>query len=119
MKVIGIIGTRRRDAIKDQIAVKSKFLEIYEDGDEIVSGGCEKGGDRFAELIAKSLGIPIKIYYAAWKKLGKSAGFVRNTPIAIDAAVLLACVAPDRTGGTEDTIAKFKYHHPKNKIHLV
>jgi len=31
---------------------------------------------------------------------------VRNTLIAKDCTVLIACVAEDRTGGTEDTIKK-------------
>ena len=54
----------------------------------------------------------ILIYYAAWDRLGKSAGFTRNTDIARDADVLIACVAKDRTGGTEDTIRKWrKFHH--------
>jgi hypothetical protein len=107
MKIIGIIGTRRRDSNADYLKVKEAFLKVYEDGDEIVSGGCPKGGDRFAELIAKTLQVPIKIYYAQWNKFGKSAGFKRNTEIAIEADVLIACVAEDRTGGTEDTIVKF------------
>ena len=37
----------------------------------------------------------------------RGAGFVRNGDIAKDSDVLIACVAPDRTGGTEDTIKKF------------
>lgn len=107
MKIIGIIGTRRRDGFYDMEKVWQAFLGIYEIGDEIVSGGCPTGGDRFAEAIAKKHQIPIKVYYAEWKRLGRSAGFQRNDLIARDADVLVACVAPDRTGGTEDTIRKF------------
>jgi predicted Rossmann fold nucleotide-binding protein DprA/Smf involved in DNA uptake len=106
MKKIGIIGSRRRDCNSAYQACLKAFEEIYEEGDEIVSGGCPKGGDRFAEIIAKKLGIPIKIYYPNWKKNGKAAGFVRNTDIAEDSDVILAVVAEDRTGGTEDTIKK-------------
>jgi len=107
MKTIGIVGSRRRNRVSDMIAVESAFLELYEVGNEIVSGGCEKGGDHFAEIIAKRYQIPIKIYYAQWNKLGKSAGFQRNGLIARDADILIACVAEDRTGGTEDTIRKY------------
>ena len=107
MKTIGIIGSRRRCAEKDFCLVRDKLLAIYKDGDEIVSGGCWKGGDAFAERLAKTLEIPIKIYYAKWKKLGKCAGYARNGLIARDSDVLIACVAPDRKGGTEDTIKKF------------
>jgi len=106
VKVIGIIGSRRRDNPEDYDQLEEAFFQIYKDGDEIVSGGCPKGGDNFAETIAKKHQIPIKIYYAQWKKRGKAAGFIRNTDIANDADVLIALVADDRTGGTEDTIKK-------------
>ncbi len=72
-----------------------------------MSGGCPQGADNFAETIAKKMQVPITIHYAAWNRLGKRAGFARNGDIAAEADVLIACVAPDRTGGTEDTIRKF------------
>ena len=106
MKTIGIIGSRRRNSQQDFEMLEREFLKVYEDGDEIVSGGCPKGGDYFAEIIAKKYQIPIKIYYAQWDKLGKKAGFVRNTDIARDSDVLIALVARDRTGGAENTISK-------------
>lgn len=111
MKTIGIIGSRRRDSQGDFKQCEKKFLEIYEDGDQIVSGGCSKGGDRFAEILAKKYQVPIKIYYARWDKLGKGAGFARNTDIARDSEVLIAVVADDRTGGAEDTIKKAEKMH--------
>lgn len=107
MKVIGIIGSRSRNTSADKTKVYQKFLELYKDGDRIVSGGCPQGGDAFAEWIAKVEQVPITIYYAQWKKWGKSAGFKRNGDIAKEADILIACVAEDRTGGTEDTIKKF------------
>ena len=107
MKVIGIVGSRRRNTSKDKTLTYQKFLDIYQVGDEIVSGGCPQGADSFAEWIAKVEQVPIKIYYAEWDRLGKSAGFSRNGLIARDAHELIACVALDRTGGTEDTINKF------------
>ena len=107
-KKIGIIGSRRRDSIKDYRLVVDKFKEIYEEGDIIVSGGCSRGGDRFAEQIARGFEIPIMIYYAQWKKRGKAAGFIRNGDIAKDSDVLIACVSEDRKGGTENTITRFK-----------
>lgn len=106
MKTIGIVGSRRRNSKEDFDLVEKKFLEIYEDGDELVSGGCPSGGDKFCEMLAKKYQIPIKIYYAQWDKLGKGAGFARNTDIARDADALIALVAEDRKGGTEDTIKK-------------
>lgn len=106
MKTIGIVGSRRRDSQKDFEQCEKAFLEIYEEGDQLVSGGCPKGGDKFCEILAKKYQVPIKIYYAQWDKLGKRAGFARNTDIAKDSDVLIALVAPDRTGGAEDTIRK-------------
>jgi len=108
LKKIGIIGSRTRDSGLAFDLVKKKFLSIYEEGDQIVSGGCPKGGDRFAELIAKQLGIPILIFYPNWNKYKRGAGFVRNRDIANESDCIIACAATDRTGGTEDTIKKFE-----------
>jgi len=113
MKKIGIVGSRRRNKQEDYEAVEAAFFIIHKRGDEIVSGGCSKGGDRFAEMIAKEFGIPIKIYHANWKHYGRRAGFIRNVDIAKTADVLIACIAKDRTGGTEDTIKKFLKFHKK------
>ena len=107
MKVIGIVGSRRRDTPNDYTQVKAAFDRVYEIGDTLVSGGCPKGGDRFCEIIADRENIPISVHLAEWNKYGKSAGFKRNTYIAQDADVLIACVAADRKGGTEDTIRKY------------
>lgn len=106
MKKIGIVGSRRRNSSEDFRILNEKFIEIYENGDEIVSGGCYSGADNMAEIIAKEKQVPIKIYYAQWDKLGKGAGFARNTDIARDSDILIAVVAEDRTGGAEDTIKK-------------
>jgi hypothetical protein len=119
MKKIGIVGSRRRNSNKDFISVKDKFFELYQDGDLIISGGCPQGGDNFAEQIAKKNGIPILIFYPDWNKHGKAAGFVRNTYIAENSNILIACVASDRTGGTEDTIKKFLKIHKEGSLCLV
>ena len=105
-KVIGIVGSRRRSYPSDYIACQCVFHSVYEVGDTIVSGGCPDGGDNFAEQIAKSKGLSITIHYPDWKGKGKSAGLQRNSLIANDCDVLIAVVAPDRTGGTEDTVKK-------------
>jgi hypothetical protein len=113
-KIIGIIGSRRRNNNDDYKQVYNEFKKWYDQDDKICSGGCPKGGDRFAEIIAKKLNIPIIIHYPkkppqgspkwAWAK----ANYERNTLIARDSDILIACVSPDRKGGTEDTIKKFK-----------
>lgn len=107
MKRIGIVGSRRRDTDRDQLLVRLALGKVYEGGDGLVSGGCPQGADRFAEIIAREDQIPITIYYAEWVRLGKRAGYARNRYIAEDATVLIACVAPDRRGGTEDTIRQY------------
>jgi len=107
MKKIGIVGARCRNSKEDFKLCEDIFLSVYEPGDKIVSGGCPSGGDRFAEVLAKKHQVPITIYYAQWDKIGKGAGFARNTTIANNSDILIAVVAPDRKGGTEDTIKKF------------
>jgi hypothetical protein len=118
MKKIGIVGTRRRDSAGAFREVEKKFFELYEEGDWIVSGGCAKGGDRFAEVIAKKHGIPIIIFYPNWGKYKKGAGLVRNRDIAVESDVLIGCVAKDRTGGTENTLEQFR-KKSKYEVHLV
>jgi len=105
-KVIGIVGSRRRNQDYDYKGVLAIFDSIYEDGDTIVSGGCPKGGDKFAYWIAKERGLSITIHFPKWKLYGNGAGIKRNTLISNDCNVLIAVVASDRKGGTEDTIKK-------------
>lgn len=107
MKTIGIVGTRRRDSNADYILTNRAVLNIIKDGDWLVSGGCPKGGDRFAEMIRDNHGFSMTIHAANWGLHGRSAGFKRNGFIARDADILIAVVNPDRKGGTEDTIRKF------------
>jgi len=108
MKHIGIVGSRTRVSITEFRKVKKAFEKVYAKGDYIVSGGCRRGADEFAERLARQQGLPILIFHADWKGLGKRAGFHRNTDIAVTSDVLIACVAKDRKGGTEDTIRKFE-----------
>jgi len=131
MKKIGIIGSRKRNIRTDFMKVKEAFFEVYEEGDWIVSGGCEKGGDLFAETLARMFGIPILILHARWRHewneekknfertFNKAAGFIRNTPIAEHSDVLIACVQSDRTGGAEDTIMKFEKMGKGSKLTVV
>lgn len=112
MKKIGIIGSRRRTSEHDFLCCVDRFLEVYEDGDIIVSGGCKDGGDYFAEIIAEGYGIKdsMIIHYPNWALHGKGAGFVRNTLIAQDSDVLIAMVTKNLSlsKGTMDTVKKFE-----------
>lgn len=117
MKKIGIVGSRRRDNSWDYKECFDVFNEVYKHGDMLVSGGCPKGGDAFAIRIARAKGLSITIHYPDWEGKGKSAGFQRNTLIANDCDVLIAVVAADRKGGTEDTIVKC--NNQNKQVYLV
>ena len=119
-KKIVIIGSRRRDDQEDFDTVYQHFQKVYNEGDIIVSGGCPKGGDRFAEIIARRLGLteengklivhrPKKPVQGSPKWMYTKAFYERNTLVAREVGlndIVIACVAPDRTGGTEDTLKK-------------
>lgn len=119
--IVGIVGSRRRNSSSDKELIKQELLKIlFENSDvKICSGGATRGGDKFAEELAKEFKLEIIIFPADWNKNGKIAGFMRNTTIAAESDILIACVAEDRKGGTEDTIKKFKKMHPDGKLILV
>ena len=130
-KKIIIIGSRRRNSDSDYHQVLSEFKKWYDNGDVIISGGCPKGGDRFAEIIAAKMGMteengqliihrpdPNKKPETGDHK-GKWAQwfYERNTVVAKEAepnTVVIACVSPDRKGGTEDTLRKIERHLGKS-----
>lgn len=130
-KVIGIIGSRRRDSEKDFHAVYNEFRKWYEEGDKICSGGCPKGGDRFAEMIAQKLGLteengglilhlPKPVPKGSPRFKYAQAFYERNTLVARDSDVIIASVAPDRKGGTEDTLKKWsRFHNDENYKRIV
>jgi len=119
MKTIGIVGTRKRDTINDFVLVEFAFFKIYEPGDRICSGLCPKGGDRFAVMLSEKYNTPKLWFPADWETHGKAAGFIRNTDIAENSDWLIACVQPDRIGGTEDTIKKFNKMGKGSQLLLV
>ncbi len=118
-KTIGIVGTRRRNSIKDFEIVHAKFLKHYKEGDTICSGLCPRGADNFAVMLSERYNTKTLWFPANWNKYGRAAGFIRNTDIAENSDILIACIASDRTGGTEDTIRKFQRAHVKAKLYLV
>ena len=72
----------------------------------IISGGA-RGADTLAEKIAKKYAGEIRIYYPDWDRYGKSAGYIRNQLIAIDAHILIAC-RNGKSKGTRHTIELMK-----------
>lgn len=114
---LGIVGSRRRNSLSDFQVLKQRVIELKPE--MIISGGCIKGADNFAETIAKEFGIPITIYYPKLVQ-GKEyrlwevtqANHARNQLIALNSDRLIALVASDRRGGTENTIGHFKGAKP-------
>lgn len=124
MKTIGIVGSRRRNGPEDFLIVQEAFCQLYEEGDIICSGLCPKGADSFAVTLHEIWCTPAKWFRALWRdpKNGsyrRWAGFERNTDIAFTSNILIACVAADRKGGTEDTVRKWEKFHPNKKVILV
>lgn len=126
--IIGIIGSRRRNLPEDFQKIRKAFFRKYLEGDRIVSGGCKEGGDQFADEIARQYGIPIITHYPNRSALDKTLpvrvayariNYARNASVARDADALIACVAPDRKGGTEDTIRRFCRKHKETEEQLV
>jgi len=106
VKYIGIVGSRKRDSDYDFLCCVDHFLEIFEEGDIIVSGGCPLGGDNFAEIIAEAYDVEIEIFHPDWEKHGKKAGFLRNLDIAKKSDVLIAILTEDKSQskGTMHTV---------------
>lgn len=107
---VAIVGTRRRDTHEDFLNVLAAFERLRLTWPNakihVISGGCPKGGDRFAQEVAKKNGLVLTIFYPDWKRFGKAAGPIRNKLIAAECDIMIACVAEDRTGGTESAIAE-------------
>ena len=128
---IGIIGSRRRNTPQDksqvELALLDLFIEQANNVFTIVSGGCPKGGDRFAEELAALYKIPAIIHYPDKSLLPPNPqrwhfaeiNYARNSLIARDSDILIALVADDRKGGTEDTIKHFLYTWRKPKECLI
>jgi predicted Rossmann fold nucleotide-binding protein DprA/Smf involved in DNA uptake len=103
---VAIIGSRRR---KDRDAVVAA-VQALQPGTIVVSGGCE-GPDEWAADAARHAGL------AVVEHLPDTAGcrrrfeftkayYARNQLVANDCDRVVAFVAPDRKGGTEDTIKR-------------
>jgi hypothetical protein len=120
-KIIGIVGTRSRDTEEDFKLVEKEFLKVYQEGDTICSGMCKQGGDRFAVILAEKYKTNTLWFPPDREKYGSpKAYFVRNSHIAENSDILIACVSPDRGfkagKGTEDTIRKYLKRNGKQLI---
>jgi hypothetical protein len=117
---LGIVGSRTRDTNDDLHKVWSAYDDILERSrleHVIVSGGAYKGADRFATLIARDQGGKMITYFPYGHNVDDY--YLRNERVARESDKLIACVAPDRKGGTEDTIRRFKRLHPNGELIIV
>ena len=131
VRTIGIIGSRRRDSGPDYEKTRAAFLHVWSPGDGIVSGGCPHGGDHFAEMLAQLYQVPLRIHWPNKSKLDPVLMkknpqdayavicYARNALIARDADVMIAVVAPDRKGGTENTLKTFRKRLGKTEAELI
>lgn len=120
---LGIVGSRRRNSSEDKKIVRKKILELKPD--MLVSGGCKQGADRFAEELADELRIPITVFNPRFHSHPKNyfgrveAYYERNRMIANLSEYLIALVAPDRKGGTENTISHFLKIENAEKLEIL
>lgn len=115
---VGVVGSRRRDSSEDKriLVGALRYLLEYTGYSPIectfVSGGCPLGADRFIVELHKGEALPGSEMVeflpdksninSKWDLV--NAMYARNYKIAADSDVLVALVAPDRKGGTENTI---------------
>jgi len=109
---VGIVGSRSRNSLKDKELIKEVLLRQLKKGINIhlVSGGCYKGTDKFAEELAEELGLGISIHYPdapkdceRWEYA--QACYDRNTLIANESQILIV-LWDGISGGTKNTIDK-------------
>lgn len=104
----GIVGSRRR---KDKETVVA-FVNGLEEEDVVVTGGC-RGVDTWAAEAATARGLRTRIMRPDTSKCRTrfevaDAYYDRNRRIAAESDVVVAFVASDRRGGTENTIEHAK-----------
>lgn len=112
---VGVVGSRRRNTLVDRRMILHILRRVVSDHPGrriiVVSGGC-RGPDTYAEEAARALGLETEIFpvptdppiTSRWDFSERAKE--RNTVIADRSDILYALVAPDRRGGTEDTVMK-------------
>ncbi len=103
---VAIVGSRRRS---DRAAVAALVNEL-EPGTVVVSGACE-GPDQWAVEQARARGLPVLEFEPNLSGCQKRYEFTkryyaRNQRIVDACDRVVAFVAPNRKGGTEDTIRR-------------
>ena len=103
---VAIVGSRKRT---DRDSV-SAFVESLPVEAVVVSGGCE-GPDKFAADAARKRGLTVVEHLPDLTGCSQRFEFTkrfyeRNQRVVDDSERVAAFVAPDRKGGTEDTIKR-------------
>ena len=128
--IVGIVGSRRRNSSADFGRLVARLTQLERetgrDIKKIVTGDCKKGGDSFARDIADMFGwecdVKDKLDPETGEKLERYINdYFKFSNICYDRNIeivrqpldyLIALVACDRTGGTENTIKHFRKLRP-------
>jgi hypothetical protein len=101
-----MVGSRRR-IDRETIEATVAGLPV---GTVVITGGAE-GPDSWAEQAARACGLEVIVHtpdlggaHSRWEAAERF--YARNQRVVDDSDLIIAFVAPDRTGGTEDTIRR-------------
>ncbi len=106
MKVI-VAGSRGVIGTKENIEFLKHSLRKL-GATEVVSG-CAKGADQLGELVARSMGLPVRQFPANWNKEGKAAGYIRNEQMAEYGDALVYIQIADSRGTSHMVALAGKY----------
>lgn len=113
MKTIIAGGRNINNAAFVEAAVKECGWKVT----EVVSGGA-RGVDGLGEEWAAKNSVPIKVFPANWKKLGKRAGYMRNQEMAAYAnALILVWDGASKGSGHMLAIARLMARNRSFKIY--
>jgi hypothetical protein len=105
---VGVVGSRRRT---DRETIEAVMAALAP-GTVVITGGA-RGPDRWAEQAARTRGLEVIVHTpdldgvrVRWQAAERF--YARNQRIVEASDMLIAFVALDRTGGTEDTIRRAK-----------
>jgi hypothetical protein len=103
---VAVVGSRRRT---DREVIEAYIAELAP-GTVVITGGAT-GPDCWAEQAARARALEVVVYQPAldgvrarWQAAERY--YARNQRLVDDSDRVIAFVAPDRTGGTEDTIRR-------------
>jgi predicted Rossmann fold nucleotide-binding protein DprA/Smf involved in DNA uptake len=103
---VGVVGSRRRT---DRETIEAAMAALAP-GTIVITGGA-RGPDGWAEQAARTRGLDVILHepdldgaLTRWQTADRY--YARNQRIVDDSDMVIAFMAPDRTGGKEDTIRR-------------